>query len=66
MCILTVEEKACILDAKSVRGHTGIFPIILFGDTGNHESGGGAKDLDIYALGVGQPAEERHIKVRPF
>lgn len=53
--ILTIEENAGILDAQSVRGHTGIVPIILFGDVGDHEDSGGAKNLDIDALGIDQP-----------
>lgn len=57
--ILTIEEKAGILDAQSVRGHTGIFPIILFGDAGDHENSGTAKNLDIDALGIGQPGGEK-------
>ena len=62
--LLTIEEKAGILDAQSVWGHTGIVPIILFGDIGKHENRGGAKDLDIDALGIGQPGEDRQTKVR--
>lgn len=53
--ILTIEEKAGILDTQSVRGHTGIVPIILFSYIGNHEDSGSAQDLDIDALGIGQP-----------
>lgn len=53
--ILTIEEKAGILDAQSVRGHTGIVPIILFSYVGNHKDSGSAKNLDIDALGIGQP-----------
>lgn len=60
--ILTIEEKTGILDAQSVWGHTGIVPIILFGDVGNHENSGGAKNLDIDALGIGQPGEERRAR----
>lgn len=67
VCILTIEENAGILDAQSVRGHTGIFPIILFGDAGNHENSDTAKKLDFDALGaLGQPVEERKIKGIPF
>lgn len=57
--ILTIEEKAGILDAQSVGGHTGIVPIILFSDIGNHENCGSAKNLDVDALGIGQPGDER-------
>lgn len=64
--ILTVEENTGILDAQSVRGHTGIVPIILFSDVGNHENSGSAKDLDIDALGIGQPETDRQTEVRPF
>lgn len=66
VAILTIEEKAGILDAQSVRGHTGIVPIILFSDIGNHENSGSAMNLDIDALGIGQPGEERQTEVKPF
>lgn len=63
MYILTIEEKTGILDAQSVRGHAGIVSIILFGDVGNHENCGSAKNLNINALGIGQPGEERQTEV---
>ena len=65
VCILTIEEKTGILDAKSVRCHTGIVPIILFSDVGNHKKSGSAKNLDIDGMGIGQPGEERQTEVRP-
>lgn len=66
MSILTIEENTGILDAQSVRGHTGIVPIILLGDVGDHENSGSAKNLDIDALGIGQPEKERQTERRPF
>lgn len=57
--VLTVEEKAGILHTQSVRGHTGVVPIILFSHVGNHENSSHAMNLDINALGVGQPGDER-------
>lgn len=66
MSVLTIEEKTGILDAQSVWGHAGIVPIILFGDVGNHENSSRAKNLDIDALGIGEPGEERHTETRPF
>lgn len=59
LSILTIEEKTGILDAQSVRGHTGVIPVILFGDVGYHENGGSARNLNVDALGVRQPGEER-------
>ena len=64
VAILTIKEKAGILDAQSVRGHTGIVPIILLSDIGNHENSCSAKNLDIDALGIGQPVEERQTGLR--
>ena len=66
MFILTIEEETGILDAQSIRGHTGIVPIILFSDVGNHEKSCRAKNLDIDALGIGQPGGERQTAVRTF
>lgn len=63
---LTVEENTGILDAQSVGGHTGVVPIILFSDVGHHENGIGADDLDIDALGIGQPGEQRATEESPF
>lgn len=56
--ILTIEEKAGILDAQSVWGHAGIIPIILFSDVGNRETSGSSRSLDGDALGISQPGEE--------
>lgn len=55
LSILTIEKKARILDTKSVGGHTGIVPIILFSNVGNHKNCGCSKSLDVDCLGTGQP-----------
>lgn len=62
--ILTIEEKAGILDAQPVGGHTGIVPIILFSDIGNHQNCSSAKNLDVDALGIGQPGDDRQAEGR--
>lgn len=35
-CRLTIEEKAGVLNAQSIGSHTGVVPIILVSDVGDH------------------------------
>ena len=60
--ILTIEEKAGSLDTQSVGGHTGVVPIILLSDIGNHENGGTTKNLDVDSLGIGQPGDVKQTE----
>lgn len=66
LSILTIEEKAGSLDTQSVRGHTGVVPIILLSDVVNHENGGGTKNLDVDSLGIGQPGDVTQTEVRQY
>ena len=51
--MLTIEEEAGVLDAQPVGGHAGVVPVILLGNVGDHEDGGGAQDLYVNCLRVG-------------
>lgn len=64
LSILTIEKKARILDTKSVRGHAGIVPIILFSNVGNHKNCGCSKSLDVDGLGAGQPRGGKKIRIK--
>lgn len=63
MGLLTKEEKARVLNAQSIGSHTGVVPIILVSDVGDHQNRGCAQNLDVDALGIGQPINHKS-KVR--